>query len=442
MSPCTLSPDTNRVLSGLGLSLGLIVFLVTSAAAQPTYIHAGHLIDGVSDEVREAVTLVVQADTIREITDGYTTVPPNARRIDLRNSYVLPGLIDLHVHLEGETSPDGYIDRFTLDDGDVAFDAAEYAKTTLMAGFTTVRDVGGRGVNINLRDAIAAGDVAGPRVLTSGAAIATTGGHADPTNGWRDLIEGDPGPKEGVIDGPYEARAAVRQRYKNGADLIKITATGGVLSLARSGDAPQFKMDELKAIVETAADYGMHVAVHAHGAEGMKRAIRAGVHTIEHGTYMTAEIRKMMKRENVYHIPTITAGKAVADSAEVPGYYPEVVVPKAKRIGPLIQETFAKSYEAGVPIAFGTDAGVFAHGENAKEFGYMVEAGMPPMEAIQSATSVAAEVINMGETIGRLEARYQADLIAVPTNPLDEIETLETVSFVMKNGTVFKREGE
>ncbi|MGM0589178.1 MAG: amidohydrolase family protein [Bacteroidota bacterium] len=408
-----------------------------SALAQTTYIHAGHLIDGISDDVKSSVTLIIEGDKIADIKNRYVKVPGDARYVDLKDSYVMPGFIDLHVHMENETSPDNYIKRFTLDDADVAFNASKYAKTTLMAGFTTVRDVGGRGVNINLRDAINAGDIPGPRIYTSGKSIATTGGHADPTNGWRDLIQGHPGPKEGVINGTAEAREAVRQRYKNGADLIKITATGGVLSLAKSGDAPQFFMDELETIVQTATDYGMHVATHAHGAEGMKRAVQAGVKTIEHGTYMTPEIMELMKANDTYYIPTITAGKAVADSAEIPGYYPEVVVPKAKAIGPLIQNTFAKAYQAGVPIAFGTDAGVYAHGRNGKEFGYMVEAGMPAMEAIQTATSIAAKVLNADGTIGQLKEGFQADMVAVQGNPLDSIALLENIDFVMKDGKVY-----
>jgi imidazolonepropionase-like amidohydrolase len=419
--------------------LFLICVPLLTAQAQTTYIHAGHVIDGSSDKVSSSVTLIIEGDQITDIKNRYVKVPDGARYVDLKDAYVMPGLIDMHVHLENQTSPDGYIKRFTLNDADVAFNAAQYAETTLLAGFTTVRDVGGRGVNISLRDAINAGKIPGPRVFTSGKIISTTGGHADPTNGWRNLIEGDPGPKEGVINGPYEARKAVRQRYKNGADLIKITATGGVLSLAKSGDAPQFYMDELEAIVQTAHDYGMQVAVHAHGAEGMKRAVEAGVNTIEHGTYMTPEIMDLMKANGTYYIPTITAGKAVADSAKIPGYYPAVVVPKAKAIGPLIQNTFAKAYEAGVPIAFGTDAGVYAHGKNGKEFGYMVEAGMPAMKAVQSATSVAAGVLGIEDYVGQIKQGYTADIIAVRGNPLENIALMEDVSFVMKQGRIYKQ---
>jgi len=419
-------------------------FLVTSFCysssiyGQTTYLHCGKLIDGMSNKVQTEVTVILEGSDIEKIEKGYQEAPAGTRLIDLTNYTVMPGLIDMHVHLEGQSSPDNYIKQFVLNDADIAYNSTVYAKATLMAGFTTVRDVGGTGVNISLRDAVNTGKVIGPRILTSGKSLATTGGHADPTNGWREELMGNPGPKEGVLNGPFEARQAVRQRYKEGADLIKITATGGVLSLAKSGTAPQFKMDELTALIETAEDIGFHVAAHAHGVEGMQRAIKAGVKTIEHGTLMDAETMELMKRHGTYLVPTITAGKSVADSAEIPRYYPEVVVPKAKAIGPEIQNMFSRAYKNGVNIAFGTDAGVFKHGKNAKEFSYMVEAGMPPMEAIQSATSIAAKVLGMESEIGSLEAGKNADIIAVAGNPLDDISVMEKVGFVMKNGKIYK----
>lgn len=424
----------------IAFSILSILALFQTASAQTSYLQCGKVIDGISDNVQSEQTIIVENNEITGIEEGYSSVPDNAQAIDLKDKTCLPGLIDMHVHLEGQTSPDNYIKQFTLNPSDVAFNAIGYAKTTLMAGFTTVRDVGGTGVNISLRDAINAGKVVGPRIFTAGKSIATTGGHADPTNGWKNEIEGNPGPKEGVVNGVADSRKAVRQRYKDGSDLIKITATGGVLSLAKSGTAPQFKQDELEAIIQTANDYGYHVAAHAHGVEGMQRAIKAGVTTIEHGTLMDEETMELMKKHGTYLVPTITAGKSVADSAKIPGYYPEVVVPKAKAIGPEIQNMFSRAYKSGVNIAFGTDAGVFAHGKNAKEFGYMVEAGMPAMKAIQSATMTAAKVLDMDTKIGSLESGKIADIIAVPGNPLQDVSTLENVSFVMKEGFVYKNE--
>ncbi|MEO7989206.1 MAG: amidohydrolase family protein [Chryseolinea sp.] len=406
--------------------------------AQKTFIHCGNLIDGKSNEAQPQMTIIIEGNKIIEIEKGFSKPGKEDKLIDLSKKTVMPGFIDMHVHLEGETSKDQAIQRFTLNDADVAFRSTVFAKKTLMAGFTTVRDLGGSGVNISLRNAINQGLVAGPRIFTAGKSIATTGGHADPTNGYRKELMGDPGPKEGVINSPEEARQAVRQRYKDGSDMIKITATGGVLSIAKDGSGPQFTDEELKAIIETAKDYGMHTAAHAHGAEGMKRAVLAGITTIEHGTKMTEEIMDLMIQKGTFYVPTITAGKFVAEQAKVAGYYHPLVVPKALEIGPQIQQTFGKAYKRGVKIAFGTDAGVFPHGENAKEFTYMVEAGMPAMEAIKSATIVSAGILNMADKIGTIEKGKLADLVASDENPLQNIKTLEKVSFVMKEGVVYK----
>ena len=416
----------------------VLIFSNIYLHAQSTYLHCGQLIDGKSDQVQSEMTVVVDSNRIVSVEKGFTEPPPEAQLIDLKEKTVLPGLIDLHVHIQNQSSKDNYSKGFRLNEADIALQAVPYARTTLLAGFTTVRDLGGDGVNIALRNAINAGHVEGPRIFTAGKSIATTGGHADPTNGVRNDLMGDPGPAEGVINGPDDARKAVRQRYKNGADLIKITATGGVLSYAKDGSSPQFTEEELRAIIETANDYNMTTAAHAHGAEGMKRAVEAGITTIEHGTLMTEEVMDLMKEKGTYYVPTITAGKSVADSAKIRGYYPSIVVPKALAIGPKIQDTFAKAYQRGVKIAFGTDAGVFAHGKNAKEFGYMTEAGMPPMEAIQSATSVAATVLKMEDELGSLEKGKLADIIAVDENPLENISALEDVTFVMKEGVVCK----
>lgn len=417
----------------------LLFCVVFPACAQRTLLHCGHIYDVKAGRLLSERTIVVQGDSIASVERGYLPPTSGDSLIDLKNLTVLPGLIDMHVHLEGETREDEELDMFTLNPEDVAFRSVVFAKRTLYAGFTTVRDLGGSGVNTALRNAINQGLIEGPRIFSAGKSIATTGGHADPTNAFRRDLMGDPGPAEGVINGPDEARKAVRQRYKDGVDLIKITATGGVLSLAKDGSGPQFTDAELQAIVETARDYGMHVAAHAHGAEGMRRAVRAGITTIEHGTMMTDDIMDLMIQKGTYYVPTISAGQFVADKAKEEGYFHPLVVPKALEVGPQIQRTFAKAYKRGVKIAFGTDSGVGPHGQNAREFGYMVEAGMPPSEAIRSATATNAAILGMADELGALEPGKYADIIAVSGNPLENIRVLEHVVFVMKNGVVYKR---
>ncbi len=418
----------------------LVLLFTVSLAAQNTYLHCGKLIDTKSGKVLTEKTIVVSGSKISSVENGYVT-PKNSEDtvIDLKSKTVMPGLIDMHVHIESETSPKSYIEDYTLNDADVAFNALKYAEITLMSGFTTVRDLGGSGVNVSLRNAIDANKVDGPRIFTAEKALATTGGHADPTNGAKKSIMGNPGPKEGVVNGVADAKKAVRQRYKNGADLIKITATGGVLSVAKSGQNPQFTIEEIKAICETAKDYGFHVAAHAHGDEGIQRAIIGGVKTIEHGTLMSAETMALMKKYDVYLVPTISAGKFVSEKAKIPNYYPAVIVPKALDIGPKIQDMFGRAYKAGVGIAFGTDAAVFYHGDNGKEFGFMVEAGMPAMETIQSATVTNAMILKMENQLGQIKASYLADIIAVDEDPVKDISTMERVSFVMKNGVIYKQ---
>ncbi len=420
------------------LTCGLLVS--AGYANADTLIHAGRLIDGNADRALTEVTVRVSGDTITGIERGYTSPGDGDTVIDLEDQTVLPGLMDMHVHLTGQYSPRSNLNRFILNEADYAFDAAMYAKRTLEAGFTVVRNLGDAfNVTVALRKAIEAGDVPGPRIFTAAKTLASTGGHGDPTNGWAAHFGADPTPKDGVVNSPQDARKAVRQRYKDGADWIKITATGGVLSVAKSGQNPQFTDEELKVIVATATDYGMRVAAHAHGTEGMKRAVIAGVASIEHGTYMSEEVMKLMKDRGTYLVPTILAGNWVAEKAKIDGFFPELVRPKAAAIGPVIKSTFARAYKLGVPIVFGTDTGVSAHGDNAQEFALMVEGGMPPMEAIQSATSVAASFLEIADTHGTLAAGKQADIIAVPGNPLDDITAMERVSFVMKGGKIYKQ---
>ncbi len=419
--------------------LALCMFSLYSVAAQQTLLHCGKLVDTKSGKILDQKTVIVEGNRIIAVENGYSD-PRNDHDtvIDLKSKTVMPGLIDMHVHIEGETNPGRYLEPFTKNEADVAFTAAEIAKRTLMAGFTTVRDLGGSGVNVSLRKAIAMGKVPGPRVFTAEKAIGTTGGHADPTNGYKKELMGDPGPKEGVVNGIDDARKAVRQRYKNGADWIKITATGGVLSVAKSGQNPQFTEEEIKAITETAKEYGMQVAAHAHGDEGMQRAVRNGVKTIEHGTLMSEATMDLMKQKDAYYVPTITAGNFVAKKAKIKGYYPAIIVPKALAIGPQIQNTFAKAYKRGVPIAFGTDAGVFPHGLNGQEFGLMAEAGMPVIETLQSATVTNAELLGVGDRLGQIKEGYLADIVATDDDPIHNVKTMESISFVMKDGVVYK----
>ena len=419
----------------------LLFFLFSTVllCAQKTYLHCGSVIDVASGKTLSQKTIIVSGETIESIKDGYATGGANDIIIDLKNKVVSPGFIDMHVHIENESSPTRYLETFTKNDADVAFQATVYAKRTLMAGFTTVRDLGGSGVNIALKNAINKGVVIGPRIFTAGKAIATTGGHADPTNGTRKDLMGDPGPKEGVVNSPEDAKKAVRQRYKEGADVIKITATGGVLSVAKNGQNPQFTEEEIKAIVATAKDYGMLTAAHAHGDEGMRRAIKAGIKTIEHGTLMKEPTMDLMVQYNTYLVPTISAGKEAAKMADIPGFLPEVVAKKAREIGPVSEKNFRKAFKKGVPIAFGTDAGVYKHGDNAKEFGYMVDAGMPVKDALISATITNANLLGI-DNLGQLKPGFIADIIAVEENPFKNVKTLEHVVFVMKDGKVYKKQ--
>ena len=423
------------------ISLTASCVLLSSSLHAATLIHAGSAFTGTSDRLQKNVTLIIEENKIKAVKTGFVAGEKGDTVVDLKNATVMPGLMDMHVHLSSQHGgPQTYLERFSLNEADYALRAANYAAITLQSGFTTVRNLGDSyNETIALRSAIGKGYAEGPRIYTVGKSIATTGGHADPSNGMAHLLRPDVGPKQGVVNGETEAREAVRTRYQDGADLIKITATGGVLSVAKSGQNPQFMTDELEAIVDTAKDYGMTVAVHAHGKEGMKRAISAGVDSIEHGTYMDDEIRDLMKANGTYYVPTILAGKFVADKAKIDGFFPELVRPKAAAIGPLIQETFKQAHKAGVKIAFGTDSGVSAHGDNAQEFSLMVEAGMAPADALLSATKNSAELLGISDILGTLEPGKLADIVAVEGNPLDNIALMESVSFVMKDGVIYKQ---
>lgn len=419
------------------LTLLGLTFSYQVGAATPMALQCGDVFDSRAARLIGEHTIITGSDgLIKSIVPGKTT-SPGVTVVALSGQTCMPGWIDLHVHLGDQSSPNSYEEEFRLDEIDFGYRAIAYADRTLKAGFTTVRDLGGN-VALHLRDAINQGYVQGPRIYAAGKAIASTGGHGDPTNGVNAQLAhllGPPGPTDGVINSVDAARQAVRQRYKEGSDVIKITATGGVLSYAKSGDAPQFTVEEIRAVVETAKDYGYRVAAHAHGKEGIRRAVEGGVTSIEHGTLLDDEVMALMKKRGTWYVPTISAGKFVAEKAKIDGYFPEIIRPKAARIGSVIQETFAKAYRAGVKIGFGTDQGVAPHGQNALEFGYMVQAGMPPAAALQAATYNAAEVLGAAD-LGQLAPGFHADVVAVRGNPLQDIKLTSSVSFVMKEGVI------
>jgi imidazolonepropionase-like amidohydrolase len=420
--------------------IALILFLsVSNLIIADTLLHVGNLIDTDSGDITKAVTIRVIGNEISEVTKGYANPNKNDQVINLKQSFVLPGFMDMHVHLAQEYVPKAERESKIEPEYRALF-AANAASKTLMAGFTSVRNLGDGGMEtISLREAIRKGLAIGPRIFTSGKTIATTGGHGDPTNGMPKDNYSPPTPEEGVIDSPEEAIKAVRQRYKDGTDGIKITATGGVLSVAKSGENPQFTNAELIAIIATANDYGLWTAAHAHGKEGMKRAVLAGINSIEHGTYMDQEVMDLMKARGTYYVPTIMAGDWVAKKAKIPNFFPALVKPKAEKIGPQIQSTFAKAYKAGVKIAFGTDSGVSAHGDNWQEFILMTDAGMSNKDALKSATIETAKLLRVEDKLGQIKPGMLADIIAVQNNPIEDISTVKNVSFVMKDGVIYKQ---
>lgn len=427
------------------LAASLIVGLAHAASAQDTkppdtltYVHAGTLIAVPGNTPLRNQTLVIRDGRIERIASGYLS-DANAEIVDLKDMTVLPGLIDSHVHLRSDRDSGKPDDVLRLEAGEVALQAAAHARTTLMAGFTAVQDVGGPKEIFALRNAINKGLVPGPHIRAAGSAISATGGHGDFHGFKDDLLEMYQ--SETVCDGVADCRRAVRQAVKNGADVIKITATGGVLSNTNAGTGQQLMDDELRTIVETAATMGRKVTAHAHDKDGIDAALRAGVKSIEHGSFMDAETAELFKRYDAVLVPTVLAGMTVVEWANDPDtFLPPNSVKKALEVGPAMQDMATLAWESGVTIAFGTDTGVSKHGDNAKEFQYMVAAGMTPMEAIRSATVVAAEHIEMGDEIGTLEVGKHADLIAVDGDPLADVSELMDVDFVMKGGVVYKQD--
>jgi imidazolonepropionase-like amidohydrolase len=409
-----------------------------AAAATVTALHCGHLLDSIAGKMLGVTTGVVEGGRIREVSPG-TSTPAGAKEVDLSTQTCLPGLIDSHVHLTLEFNKASYSNAFRWNVADYAVRSTVFARKTLMAGFTTVRNLADiANESVALRNAINEGVVIGPRIFTSGQAIGSTGGHADFTNGYRMDLAGDPGPKVGIINSADDAIKAVRQHYKQGDDVIKIMPSGGVMDEGLNGEAPQMTLEEIKAVVETSHDYGFVVAAHAHGAEAIRRAVLGGVDSIEHGTYLNDEDMKLMIQHGTWLVPTIIAGDYVMRQAKIPGYYPPQVAAKALAIGPLIQATAGRAYKAHVKIAFGTDAGVYPHGENAHEFELMVEAGMPQMFVLQAATINAAQLLKRDKDMGSVTQGKYADVVAIDGNPLDNISLMKNVSFVMKEGVVYK----
>lgn len=420
-------------------ALWCCLYLSAVTDAQTTYLHCGQMIEVKTGAARGPVTLVVEGDKIARIENGYTTAPTGVTVVDLKNKTVLPGLIDCHVHLEWEQSRKTYTEKYTLGEADIAFRAGVYAERTLRAGFTTVRDLGGQGANLALRNAINTGWATGPRILCAGRVLSITGGHGDSSTGAKEDLFDPPTPEEGIADGPDECRKAVRNQVKRGADCIKVAATGGVLSLARDGRLPHYAEDELTVLVQTARDLGVDVAAHAHGDDGIRRAVMAGVVSIEHGTFMSDSTIELMKQHGTWYVPTLTAAWAVSDSAaQSPGFFPEVVRKKALGIGPTISATLGRAYKKGVKIAFGTDAGVCPHGKNNLEFGYMADAGMAPADILRAATFDAATLLHLADRLGSLESGKLADIVAVDGNPLVNVRAMERVVFVMKAGSIVK----
>ena len=426
----------------VGSSTAALAADAPGAAGPITAIHCGHFLDVMAGKMLGDTTIIIDGKRVKQVGAGSET-PAGAVQIDLTKLTCLPGLIDSHTHLSSEFGPTTYVDEFHWNLADYVLRSTVYARRTLLAGFTTVRNVGDQHNEVvSLRNAINSGVLPGPRIFTAGLPIGSTGGHADPTDGYRQDLADDPGTTQGVINSTEDAAKAVRLHYKLNDDLIKIMPSGGVLDQSSSGDNAQLTLEEIKAIVSTAHDYGFTVAAHAHGAEAIRRAIIGGVDSIEHGTYMDDQDMKLMKEHGTWYVPTIIAGDFVAHKAAIPGYYPPQVAAKAAAIGPLIMGTAGRAYKAGVKIAFGTDAGVYPHGENAHEFELMVQSGMPALFTIQAATTHAAELLKHDKDLGSITAGKFADVVAVDGNPLDNVSLLKTVSFVMKEGVVYKRDGK
>ena len=414
-----------------------------AGAAEITLVQAGTVMAVPGAPVRHTATIVVRDGKVADIRDGFVDATAagagpadHVHVVDLRTSYVLPGLIDAHVHLTGQGSRNNQLERVTQTEEDGVADGVLYAARTLDAGFTTVRDCGGDlSAILALRDGIRRGEIKGPRVVAAGEPLSSTGGHAD-DNGYRPGLFAHQG--IGICDSADECRKAVRYEVKYRVDLIKIMATGGVLDDSAAGTDQQFTDDELRAIVQTAHTLGRKVAAHAHGLKGIRAAVLAGVDSIEHGTYLDDDTARLMHQRGTYLVPTIVAGQEVANLAKTDGYFPPLVRAKALTIGTIMGPHLRRAHDAGVKIAFGTDSAVSPHGWNAREFALMVQNGLSPTEAIEAATVNAADLLGVRAEVGTLEAGKSADMVAVAGDPTRDVTQLEHVAFVMRGGAIYR----
>ncbi len=417
----------------------ILLFLGLNAQAEITIIYAGELLAVPGEKALKQQTIVIEGKSIKQVLNGYKDVADidkNATVIDLKNSFVLPGLMDMHVHLQGELGPDNVKDSLKMSEQLMGMRSTHYGMKTLLAGFTTVRDVGSNSQYMYAyRDAVNNGWVDGPRIIAAGG-VGITGGHADVSGVKPDLMEFYT--NKSICDGPYDCRRAARDAIKYGADWIKITSTGGVMTQRATGTGQQMESDELEEVVLAAKRMGRKVASHAHHEDGIIAALEAGVASIEHGTYTGPKAIKLFKKTGAYLVPTLLAGDTVVKMAKNTDILSTAVKEKALKVGADMKGNFIKAYDAGVKIAFGTDSGVSIHGTNAQEAVLMHAAGMPTMDVIKSATVNTADLLGMSDSIGSIEVGKYADIIAVDKSPLDDIKELLNVEFVMKEGKVYK----
>jgi imidazolonepropionase-like amidohydrolase len=417
----------------------ILTSLLTVAAIadeHTTIIHAGTLLAVPGEAPKNNQSIIIEGREIARVEEGFVDpadMSGDVTVIDLSDKFVLPGLMDMHVHILGELGPNSRTESLHVTTSMQALKGAMHARRTLNAGFTTVRDLGGKPEAVYaLRDAIENGFVPGPRIFAAGSSIAATGGHGDIDGVKAELLT--LWTPETICDGPYDCRRATRHAIKYGADWIKITATGGVLSDTATGTDQQMTDDELREIMDTAHGLGVRVAAHAHGTDGINAALRAGVDTIDHGSFLDRESIRLFKQTGAYLVPTLSPSYKIPAQMEGNPFFTEAIKAKALAASAASQASFGSAYEAGVKIAFGTDSAVTKHGENADEFGMMVDSGMTEMDAIRSATVVAAELLEMSDTLGTIEPGKMADVIAVDANPLDDITVLENVGVVIKDG--------